>query len=478
MRAKFLLACFLAASASFASSAFAAEKPADFSYGLTLRTDGKDALYRLELPTSVYQGMASRDRADVRVFNAAGEVVPHAFRYRTATDEIRSAPIALKIFPIYGEETTNLDGLVVDVQRTATGSIIKLNRQPAERSRKLRAYLLDASMIGQPLQSLELDVKTAPASTYVARATLEASDDLATWRMVVAEAPLVSLEHGGERLEQRRIMFAASKARYFRISWRGMPDEAVLAGVLAEAGNARVDTARAWENVTGHLDADKAGEYLFDAQGHFPADRIRLELPQANSIAQFQLFARNRSTDPWHPITHGLWYRLNRDGSELLSPPLAIATNADRYWRLKVDQKGGGIGAGEPRLGLGWVAQDLVFSARGEGPFTLAFGNREAKAAAYPIESLVPGYQSDSGTGLGIRAATVMSPPSSIGQNPALQPAAVRTPDESIDVKKWILWSCLVVGVLLLAWMAWRLLKQMDVDGAAPASESDQTGGK
>lgn len=460
MRNKFLPAFFLAI---FAMAAMAAEKPTDFGYGLTLRTDGQDALYRLELPASVYRGMASRDLSDIRVFNAAGEVVPHALRYRTATDEIRPAPVALKIFPIYGEEKKNLDGLILNVQRTANGSVIRLNRQSAERTQTLRAYLLDASAIGQKLQAVELDVKTSPTATYVARVTIEASDDLASWRMVAADAPIVSLSHDGARLEQRRIPFAPQQARYFRIHWRGMPEDARLAGVLAETGNARIDRARAWESATGRLDADKAGEYLFDMQGHFPADRIRLELPQANSIAQFQIFSRNHGSEPWRHVTQGLCYRLNRDGHELVSPPVSVAANADRYWRLKVDQKGGGIGAGEPRLVFGWMAQDLIFSARGEGPFVLGFGNREAKATAFPIESLIPGYRD--GAEADLKVATIASPPRPLEQGAAGQVASsgsVRTPDDAIDVKKWILWSCLGAGVLFLAWMAWRLLKQMD----------------
>ncbi len=460
MRTKLLLTYFISIAAT---SVLAVEKPADFTYGLTLLTNGKDALYRLELPASVYRGMASRDLADIRVFNAAGEVVPHALRYRSATDEIRSAPVALKIFPIYGEEKKNLDGLILDVQRTANGSVIKLNRQPAEHTQTLRGYLLDASTITQPLQAFELDVKTSLVATYVARVMIEASDDLATWHRVVADAPLVSLAHDGAQLEQRHIMFATQKARYFRLSWRGMPDDARLSAVLAETGNARIDRTRAWESTAGHLDADKAGEYLFDIQGHFPADRIRLELPQANSIAPFQLFSRNRNTEPWRNVTHGLWYRLNRDSNELVSPPLPLAANADRYWRLKIDQKGGGIGAGEPRLVLGWMAQDLVFSARGKGPFTLGFGNRDAKETAFPIESLVPGYLEGAETHL--KVATVISPPQALGQGQADQltaPGSMQAPDDAIDVKKWILWSCLCAGVLLLAWMAWRLMKQMD----------------
>ena len=38
---------------------------------------------------------------------------------------------------------------------------------------------------------------------------------------------------------------------------------------------------------------------------------------------------------------------------------------------------------------------------------------------------------------------------------------------EPPDVKRWMLWASLVLGALVLGWMAWRLSREM---GAAPAA--------
>jgi len=481
MRARVFLTYWLALVASAALAAVTPERLADFAYGLTLQTDSNAALHRLELPAAVYRSVAGRGLADLRVFNAAGEVVPHAFDYRMATDVRKSAPIGLKIFPFYGEAAQNLDGIALQVERSATGTVIKLNERrtpgaPKDGARRLLAYLIDASALTQPLRAMELDVNADTG--YVARLTLEASNDLAAWTRVVAAAPIVSLEHGGELLVQRRIEFPATKSKYFRLSWAGMPQEARLAAVRGELGDIRIDTQRQWEAVIGTVVADKPGEYLFDAKGHFPSDRLRLELPQANTVAQIQLLSRNRVQDPWRPMTRSVAYRLLRDGDELRSPNLAIGENADRYWLLKVDSRGGGIGAGQPRLDLGWLPHEMVFAARGAGPFTLAFGSREATASAYPIESLVPGYRADQDTGIKIATAklavsagdpTQAATPASLGGAPVV--------DERIDTKKWILWACLVLGVLFLGWMAWRLLKQMnaEADAVPPGDEARQT---
>lgn len=66
----------------YAGAASAAERPEDFAYGSLLEADGSEALYEITLPAAVYRGVARPDLGDVRVFNSAGEVVPHAWRPR------------------------------------------------------------------------------------------------------------------------------------------------------------------------------------------------------------------------------------------------------------------------------------------------------------------------------------------------------------------------------------------------------------
>jgi hypothetical protein len=243
-----------------------------------------------------------------------------------------------------------------------------------------------------------------------------------------------------------------------------MPQGAALRALRAEPGDARADVARQWETVVGRSVADKTGDYAFDTQGVFPADRVRFELPQANTVVQVQLFSRARSDAPWRPVTRGTAYRLRRDSTEVSSPDFSVSENADRYWLLRVDQRGGGLGAGEPKLLLGWIPNEIVWVARGNPPFTLAYGSRDAKPSAYAIESLVPGYRRDADLDAKV-ASTEQSPAVSVKAVEADAPTVLggqRALEERIDAKKWTLWASLVLGVAFLGWMAWRLLKQMN----------------
>ena len=107
-----------------------------------------------------------------------------------------------------------------------------------------------------------------------------------------------------------------------------------------------------------------------------------------------------------------------------------------------------------------------MFSARGAPPFQLAYGNRDAKPAAYAIETMIPGYREEPAQP--IRAAKTAAAQKVSVRDAAASPqqelgGAARLGDV-IDWKRWSLWGALVIGVLILGVMAWRLMRQLSAD--------------
>ncbi|HTO50883.1 MAG TPA: DUF3999 domain-containing protein [Burkholderiales bacterium] len=451
----------------------AAERPQDFAYGIPLAVDGREAFYQVEVPRALYEGVVRADLGDVRVFNAAGEVVPHALRPRVTATKT-PPPVEATLFPLRTDAPAGIEGLDLRVEKSGDRTVVSLRTRDGKPApgTKLVGYVVDVSGLDAIARAVVLELP-ANVDNVTTRVTLEASDDLRQWTTLASGASVLRLVAGGERLEQLRIELPARKAKYLRLTWpgRGMPLE--LAGIAVEPGETIVEAPRQWHEVPGTAVKDKPGEFEFDLGGQLPIDRLRVALPQPNTVAVIEVLARAKPADPWRPVTRTTVYRLNREGEELKSPDIATGGTADRYWLVKVDPRGGGIGGGPLALGVGWVPHRLVFAARGAAPFQLAYGSRDAKPAAYAIATLVPGYKDEATLdvrsvqpGAGSPAVAIgaaqTSPPQPLGGEQATR--------EQIEWKRWTLWGSLVLGVALLGLMALRLGRQMSKPPEPPES--------
>lgn len=439
--------------------AFAAETPNDYAYAMPIHAQAGEALYQVELPPAVYRGVVRADLGDLRVFNAKGETVPHAIRQRPPADKATREVVTFPVFPLRADRAGQLEDLHVRVQRRADGTLVDIRsgqkRVPAVST--TLGYLLDASQARQPIAALTFDWK-GPREGFVTKVHIEGSDDLARWTTLVRDATLLELEFGGHRLEQKRVELRAQKYRYLRLSWPGNSKALELVAVRGETVTDAREPQRAWLALPAATAGKNPGEYEYDIGGPIPYDRLRIALPQVNTLVQVRLLARDKPSDEWRMLGERLVYRLHRDGSEVTSPEIAVAGRGERLLLLRVDQKGGGIGSGLPAVQLGYHPQQLVFAARGEAPFQLAYGSHAARAASFSIASLIPGYGSDKA--FPVKTATLGEPQKLAGEK------RLRAPP---DYRRWALWATLILGVAALGFMAYRLFRQMATGEPGPA---------
>jgi hypothetical protein len=438
----------------------------DFAYAMPLHTDGKEAVYQVALPLTIYQNTVRADLADIRVFNGHGEVVPYALRRPVSDVAGKTEPVKLPLFPLRGDAGQATDAIKLTI-RTEGGSI-DLQRSGKESNAKVVGYLLDARANEQPIDALELQW-SADATDFSGRLSVESSDDLARWQRITIDAPIVNLQYGGQRLIQRRIEFAPVKAKYWRLTWPALQTPLDLLSVTAELAPDRSDVERARLSVAAVAVAGKPGEYEFDAAAHLPIDRINLELPEINTVAGVQFLSRPDAKSQWRAVVGSTLYRLQTHGGELANGALAVMPNSDRHWLVRVEQKGGGLGKSAPRLELGWLAHQLLFVVRGNGPFELAYGSGAAGPAAASLDSLlaIGGSQGSKTLPISIKAAQLAAPVQ-VGGSARLAPVS------PISWKTWGLWVVLVLAVAVLGWMAWRLTRQMQ----APTPAVDATENK
>jgi hypothetical protein len=433
-----------------ALSAGARETPADFATQWPLTVSGEGPWYRLELPLAVQLNARQTDLGDVRVFNAAGEAQAYALARAPAPSAEDRTLTDVKWFPLYDSTDDAERAPSVRVQSTATGALVEV--QPSSQleagEEVLRGWLLDASGIKAPLQQLILDW-TSERDGFQ-RFTIEASDDLQHWQFW-GEGQIARLTFADERVEQHEVGLPGQSARYLRLLWNTPQSAPILTS--AQLGSARrLPTPLVWSQPLAGSRV-KAGEYTWQLPMALNVERVQVELDQPNSLAPVTLSGRRENGLPWQPLGGGLLYRLTQNGQDVVQDELLLPGQTVQQLKLRVDERGGGLGEQAPPLKFAVRAAQLVFLARGAGPYTLALGNATVKAANLPLATLIPDYSAAKLATLGtatIDGGAVVAPVSEAGV-----PAATDT-----NWKKFGLWAVLLLSVLFLAAMAFSLLRK------------------
>lgn len=325
-----------------------ADVPADYANVAPITADATTPFHRIALPAEVYRVLTQSDLRDLRVFNGTGEVVPHALEPRPSATLEKAATVAVPLFAL-PKAASDGSALSVQVEKRGDGTIVSVMRDaPPTQASAPDAYLLDASLLKRAVSALEL-VPADASAQFVGAMRVEASDDLERWRTLAASAPLLVTLANGQSLSRLRIEWPATEAKYWRASWVGgsSTQPAVrFAKATLEPAASRQEPARIWQPVEPMRLQLNDGEYAYDLPIGAPIDRLRLLLPQLNSVVPMTLLTRSRSEDPWHAIGSFTVYRLQQDGVEFSSPDLAASPA--RQLLLRVDNRGGGLGSGAP----------------------------------------------------------------------------------------------------------------------------------
>lgn len=427
-----------------------------------LETLGNEPFYQSVLTKAVYQNTRSNALQDLTISNAAGEQVPYALipyealHRKTTSSQDRKKLI---LFPIKESALTSPNLLRIQLERNVGDT--KLNVIASDTSNKVdTVYLVDAENKHAPLQTLVVDWHGSEGKLLTVE--ILTSDDLEHWSHAGSAVLLKTATASNSILQNTITLDNATEARYLQIR----PTEAsskdfYLTQVNAEYSNLLAITPNLlWQNINfiERTQNAKTGQInlYFESLGHFPASHLRLHLPQDNTATTVTIKIRSNSNEEWSYLTTASTYRLIQKGHTFTSPDVLITPTVARYWRLEFNQSSGGIGAENPTLSLGWLPPTIVWNARGQTPFSLHVGESPNIINRVDIASLIPDYkleklQDIAKAGLSTEVSTNIEG----DVNPWLAP---------IDYRRWLLWGGLLLGVLILAGMAFSLLKSQNIE--------------
>jgi hypothetical protein len=426
----------------------------DFAFGIAVDVPAGSAVAAMSLPEQVYESAYRRDLGDVRVFNASGETVPHMIRY--AQTQLAEAPWrSLVFFPLPPDATGEPGGYRVFVRTGPDGAVLRIDpRSSNAPTETARAFLIDLSRVGRRLDQLRLEWRRGESNLMAALA-VDASDDLVDWTTIQQRSAISDIRHGGRRLISNTISLNPSPRRYLRLRQLDSGPAVSLVrieGRMLPEGRAAI---RVFLKTDGRPVPESPGVFEYHSAGAFPVDRVNLVFEQANSMADAVIESRHDPKAAWTRRVKGLFYRIDLDNTPLTSAPQAVPMSMDRHWRLRVDASDSTIGGAVPRLEIGYRPHDLFFIARGSGPFTLAFGSAAVEPLNVNVAALFDGIGQHRENGIE-RWVTPQGSRMVLGGPQRLAPGP-----KPLPMRRIVLWSVLLAGVLVVAAMALRLARRL-----------------
>ncbi len=470
---KTLIVSILAAFVATSATAQEPLRPENFASRGVISVSGAGPFYQLALPLAVYEGAASASLADLRVFNGQGELLPYALLRSESQSVSHQTESAAPFFPLPAPHKGSSDAgdVSVTVRQSADGSLVSVRQAAgkAEPAGIAGGVVIDASALKGSIRSLRL--VTGASKVPFHSFTLESSKDLQHWRVLKRDAQLVHLEHAGHRVDSDHVEWDSAASRYLRLLWdepKQAPEiKSVFLGAVETSVNPPV---RIWSAEMAPS-ATQPGIYEYTWAGQMPLSRVRINLPQINTLAPVSIqyltaprrrphrlgWHHRREEPRWHYLAQTVVYRLQSPQDEVKSGDIALYGTEANSLRLMVDAKSGGIGNAPPTLQIGFVPHVLVFLARGNGPFVLAWGASGVEPASLPLSTLVPGYDGVAS----LKAAPASLPLSGIVQGKPAAPAGKAGAEMSSPSSKWVLWAVLAGGLLVLGAMARSLIRQL-----------------
>lgn len=447
------------------SMAATAVQPDDFAYGVPLSLEENGAVYRLRVPLEVYQTAARGDLGDIRVFNQAKAVVPYVLQRPEIENTIDEQTVPLPFFPLYvkKEETAGAH-LSVRFEKKADGTLLNIHSggDTAGTDQNVFGYIIDLTANEGQIDALDFTWRMSGES-FVSTVSLEHSNDLTNWSNLVRRTTLARMNFRGHQIKKERIQLSSKPLKYIRLLWSKGRDEIEVMRILAVMRRGKAARPYQWKSLAGQPANESEGTdnaitaYEFDGKAQLPVDRIRMRFVEKNTLLEATLLSRSDPDLPWQHRHKGIFYNLNFDGTDLVKDTASVRQTSDRYWRVEVAKGALGDAQNIPIVALGWLPHDLLFTARGQGPFMLAYGSTRlgqnvAKHAVPDLLSQVIGSKEQAL----VKTATAL-PRIVLGGPDLLIPAPPPTP-----WRKWVLWVVLVLGVGVIAWMALSLTRGMN----------------
>lgn len=448
---------------------------------------GQGPFYRLNLPVTIYPTAAHVDLRDVRIRNASGNVVPHAWLHNeVAAPQTLSSAVGFYPIAVRGNSAANeLNDLSLEFTQNADGSLLNIRTKTAQTKLVKSDSIIDVSQIKGSLLQARFEVNENAEGLFPF--SIEASDDLRHWHNISSDEQIAVLKRNGGKIEKLSVDLYGNRAKFLRLRWHDAAPAITIKSITIDSVQQNeVLAPLQWSAaIKATSCAENYCDYLLPA--NTPLDSLRINLSEPNTLASVTVSGQlpPHSADVYqhrhHPLyvlrhkrqppanatvaqvilAHTVSYRLTQSNGEARSENLAMDGGIYTHLRLQTPGPINILGQVAPSIEVASTPRSLIFLGRGSAPFSLSWGVDEKQGNALALATLVPGYQTGKAVSADVATVSIPMARASAAVVPVKNAESSEKNKSAKAERKLWLWAALTGGLALLAGMAWSLFKGM-----------------
>ena len=450
----------------------------DFSHTYQLKTELEGALYKVLLPEFVYSGLVHSQNRDLAVFNSNGELVPFVvFPASPVYDNssVSRVETSIPFFELPVEEDvredvgpvdiyvrTSKEGQVVEVKGGSTSGALSASRN--------RRYFLDFTSLDTSIPSgnsafHRLELSVPDESELNVTVDVFQSENLRDWSPILQGAPLIQLQNRNSRFANNSFDLPRAPRRYLLLRINNVDAPFVLRGVnySSSVTESRLIEKNEFTTFAGTAAQDRLS-VEYDTKGAFPVSKVNFVL-QEPGFYKVHYSARSDKKGNWRQLGSMELSLIRESASSLRSNSSEnVDLRENRYWRIEFEQPFSGPLL--PEMKINWHASEVYFLAQGKPPYILAFGSSREDLRLQNTS-----FAQDQALRTGATETEIGEPLNN--EITVVSTKEIEREEISSDREweRYVVWVVLVLGALLLAGIALKLLKSGAPDESPDENE-------
>lgn len=429
------------------------------------------SLQRIPLPADLIMHSQSADLNDLRLFKINGEPVPFALRSsETEATTTTATKVALKAFAIRDSGKPVVAGnAAIRIEARGDDMNVLIDRTTGNSSTNeggIVGVLLDTRAIEGVMTNIEFDMDLPP--NQVVPLTVEASANLSNWETIANARSVYRFNDAGAPSLMAIDMAGGTeiKGRYLRITWplqKSANAVAIRGANLAMESSRRAPIAQPRRNLSAPTTATThAQEWQLASPLRLAA--LALTTEQTGTLLPITVLGRDSDKQPWRRLADTVLFKLEladpASNKNIVSTnaPLALGNISVRQLKIEAPANSAGIPTNLISAAIEYNAQEMIAAVNPSEELMIAVGandaGREAARAALPLQTIVPNLTAQS-----VNTFALMTAREAVKLYP--ERLVISNATSPTERKDFILWGALLLGVGVLAAMAWGATKQL-----------------